>query len=409
MWWLRAAALTISTTSGLMMAAPPTLQTKGYEGVSSSERNYHLIPDGLRDWSKYYKAPVLLRNGHLMTIYGSKGRVQPDFTYLTRDLVTTPDGGTISIDTAINGEKRVLVLLSGLGGGSQDAYVKHMGQAAKLRGYGVAVVNMRGCAETPVTSPRFFSAYRGSTDDVKLAVKYLRENYGPEKVVALGWSNSASITINLASETDAGSHLDAACALAAPLDMPASDRYLKQYFHRTVYDKSIATGLADKFKSAEHLFQGSLPCWSPGGGNCDRHTFTPDVDLARSATTIRDIDNAITAPCFGFPSVDDYYAFSSPGQRLHLSTIPLLAVNAADDPIARWGSPDLLTTSLTHLRTKVSQSSNVVFAVTTYGGHLGWCDPVRPSYESSWIQHVALDFLDKALASSSSSNVESRG
>ncbi|MEO1480433.1 MAG: hypothetical protein AAFV01_17890, partial [Bacteroidota bacterium] len=156
----------------------------------------------------------------------------------------------------------------------------------------------------------------------------------------MGWSNSASITINLAAEKESG--LDAACALAAPLDMPASDRHLRQPFHAYVYDRNIATGLADKFKRAEPLFLsgGEVPCWTPGGGASTDRTFVPDLALARNATTIRAIDQAITAPCFGFASVDDYYAYSSPDQRLHLAQVPLLAVNAADDPIARWGPAD---------------------------------------------------------------------
>jgi len=39
----------------------------------------------------------------------------------------------------------------------------------------VAVINMRACGNSPVTSPLLFSAYRGANDDVRLAVAHLRK------------------------------------------------------------------------------------------------------------------------------------------------------------------------------------------------------------------------------------------
>ena len=54
---------------------------------------------------------------------------------------------------------------------------------------------MRGCGDSPVISPRFFSAHRGATDDVRVAAAYIRENLlgAGQPLASVGWSNGATI------------------------------------------------------------------------------------------------------------------------------------------------------------------------------------------------------------------------
>ena len=58
-----------------------------------------------------------------------------------------------------------------------------------------------------------------------------------------------------------------------------------------------------------------------------------DDELARTAQSIREFDEALTRRQYGYPSVDAYYADASLDQRLCLITAPLLVMNAYDDPI----------------------------------------------------------------------------
>jgi predicted alpha/beta-fold hydrolase len=92
----------------------------------------------------------------------------------------------------------------------------------------VGVVNMRSCGKAPVTSPRFFSAFRGATDDVRVAVAHIRKQLPPgAKVAVVGWSNGATILNNCLAE-QASSHnqgrdihgADAGVSIACPLNMP---------------------------------------------------------------------------------------------------------------------------------------------------------------------------------------------
>lgn len=381
------------------------LQTGVYAG---SAKIVQRVP-GLCSWRNWYTPPAWLTNGHVHTIWASMLRSAPSCRY-GRVLLTTPDGGSLALDlledvwtdespprviiherseTAMPNTRRPFaLLLSGLGGGSQDSYVRSMGAYAKARGFDVGVLNMRSCGDSPVTSPRFFSAYLGSTDDVALAVDAIRAHASPSSVVAIGWSNSGTIVIN----TLAGGHakLDAACALAAPLNMPVSSANLRRVFHRNVYDRNIGSSLSSKFRKHRSYFEDAdgrpkpVPAYRAGD------TFVADVEKAAAAMSIRAIDEALTAPCFGFETVDDYYEFSSSHQRIDRVQTPLLLVNAADDPIALWGDFDRLVAD-------VGKNPNLVFVATAHGGHLGWCDADDPRGEPKWIQRCAVDFLLAAL------------
>ena len=249
-----------------------------------AERVFARVPE-LCSWDKWYAHPRALSNGHVHTITAAKLRKTRAVRYY-RELVSTPDGGTLSLDLlagirnvkqadpprfesldallsggAIAGanedaarvdttfvdepppldpSRPMLLLASGLGGGSQDTYVRSMAAFAAERGWQVAVLNMRGCGGGPVTSPRLFSAYRGANDDVRTAVAHLRRTRlagGKAPLAALGWSNSGTIVNNCLAE-QATTHrdptyaIDAAASLATPLNMPANSANLQRPFHK---------------------------------------------------------------------------------------------------------------------------------------------------------------------------------
>ena len=51
-------------------------------------------------------------------------------------------------------------LQPGLTGGSDDTYVRHMLMRARSKGWRVVVFNSRGCAESPVTTPKVLQVLR---------------------------------------------------------------------------------------------------------------------------------------------------------------------------------------------------------------------------------------------------------
>ena len=151
---------------------------------------------------------------------------------------------------------------------------------------------------------------------------------------------------------------------------------------------------------------------------------------------IRELDEAVTRRQYGYASVDDYYAAASSDQRLPLIATPLLLLNAYDDPIAprlaeewfralpvpgrvapqpSWASAALPAPArdcsalphdapriylLVRARAQVPGASlcdaiaharaneQVVMALTSHGGHLGWCERTDPWGGPAWTERV---------------------
>jgi hypothetical protein len=375
----------------------------------------------------YEPPPLWGANGHAQTIAASLWRQTRAVTY-ARELLPTPDGGVlaldllIAVDSAVAGkgvgttivpldetraaaersEAPFLLLAAGLGGGSQDAYVRSMAAAAAECGWRVAVLNMRGCGGSAVVTPRLFSAHRGSTDDLRLAVAHARrcEHLAAcaPAVAGVGWSNGATILNNALAEqatthppTERSAHaLDAGASLACPLNMPAADANFQRIFNSAVYDRTIARSLVRTFAAsgANAEFEkalaahGRVPSWQGGG------SFELDLVALMAADSIRGIDEQLTRRCFGFESVDAYYADASSDQRLPAVAVPLLVANAYDDPLAPGAS-------LPYAAARASE--HVLLALTAHGGHLGWCERAEPFGRPAWVERAVTEFLAAAL------------
>lgn len=49
--------------------------------------------------------------------------------------------------------------------------------------------------------------------------------------------------------------------------------------------------------------------------------------------TVREFDSSYTAKQFGYKDVNDYYANASIHDKLHKIEVPMLCLNAGDDPV----------------------------------------------------------------------------
>lgn len=102
----------------------------------------------------------------------------------------------------------------------------------------------------------------------------------------------------------------------------------------------------------------------------------PGVDLkAIDATrTVRDFDETLTKHVFHYDTVDDYYSDAGSVKKLGVVRVPLLCINAEDDPI----SINLAMPS----DDQVKANPNVIMCTTRSGGHLAFYESSLKKYES---------------------------
>ena len=100
---------------------------------------------------------------------------------------------------ALPDDAPVLVLMSGIAGGSHDKYLKHFLRRAHLAGYRCVAFNCRGTSDSPLTTPRNFTA-RPSPGDVRAVVDELAGRWPDASLFAVGWSLGANILTNFLGE-----------------------------------------------------------------------------------------------------------------------------------------------------------------------------------------------------------------
>jgi len=344
---------------------------------------------------KPYSSAWWLNSGHLQTAYCVFGDFSKiDKVKYNRILLRYKDGGTVGLDFTPPSRERevpddapIVVVLHGLTGGSHESYVRAvLAQAVRPKeegglGYRGVVVNFRGCAGIPLTSGQFYSA--GYTDDLRRACVYIQNRFPKARLLGVGFSLGANVMIRYIAEEGCNSRLRAGCALGCPWDIHNNAvRINASFFLRNVYSKSMGNNIVQLMKKHESTLA-QMP----------ENRITPIIPelFALKSPTLYDVDNCLTrrvggaSPPFPFESAEEYYRWGSSHHVLNDVRVPLLAINAADDPIVG------------HVPYDVGDNGHVALALTPGGGHLGWFEAaggrwvVQPIIE--WLRAVGEDLI----------------
>ena len=93
-------------------------------------------------------------------------------------------------------------------------------------------------------------------------------------------------------------------------------------------------------------------------------------------------------PLLGWESVDAYYHGSGSTHRISDVGVPLLCIQAEDDPICPISGVPIK---------KIEQNDNCVLVVTPHGGHLGWVTAEDGWFGPPWTDKAALEWLSAVL------------
>jgi predicted alpha/beta-fold hydrolase len=113
-----------------------------------------------------------------------------------------------------------------------------------------------------------------------------------------------------------------------------------------------------------------------------QHPGLFDGDRVRSARTLREFDDLVTAPLHGFRDVDDYWTRASSKPHLSRIAVPTLLMNARNDPF-------LPASALPQER---ELSAAVTACFPDEGGHAGFMTGFFPGTLAG-LSDIALGFL----------------
>ena len=302
-----------------------------------------------------FRAPWWQPGGHVQTIWAALYAKVGVFPVWRRERWDTPDGDFIDIDFSSHSagaNAPTLVLFHGLEGSSSSHYAKALAQVCAQRGWHLAVPHFRGCSGEP---NRLLRAYHsGDADEVDWILRRLQQGSSGE-LLAMGVSLGGNALARWAGlqQQAAAELVKGAAVICAPLDLVAGGVNLGQGLNRWLYTPVFMRTLVPK----------ALAKWQQAPGLFDRQQL-------QRARTLHDFDDVFTAPVHGFRDADDYWRRASAKPLLKQVAVPLLLLNARNDPFVPVHS----------LPTPDEVSAAVQLWQPQHGGHVGFASGAWPAH-----------------------------
>ena len=233
----------------------------------------------------------------------------------------------------------LVVLVHGLGGTEDSAYISVTTAHVLSLGASVVQLNLRGAGPSrPLCKSQY---HAGRSEDFRDALAGLPEALTRDGVVAIGFSLGGNMLLKYAAEYG---ELRGAVSVSAPIDLAAASRRFLDARNR-IYHLHLLNGM-----KAEALAEGAL-------------VSDEERALIPTLSTILEFDEKIVAPRNGFSGADDYYARNQARQFLEAIELPTLVIHAMDDP---WIPASAYTTY------SWSKNPNLVPLLPPSGGHVGF-------------------------------------
>lgn len=262
--------------------------------------------------------------------------------------------------------RALVLLLHGLGGSSQAEGVRRLGWCLNRAGFAVLRLNMRGAGEGRALASGTYAA-RCSTD-LAPALGQARQLAAGGPLLGVGLSLGGTVLLNAV--LDGVAELEGLALVSSPLDLAHCSATIStprnRLYERWLLERLRQQTLNDRPQPGEEL-----------------------VQRLRRVTSIRAFDALITAPRWGYPSVEAYYRQASPLPRLlapepgQAALPPTLVVQALDDPWVPAAGAQALRSPL-----------EVV--LSPGGGHNGFHSP-----GGCWSDQLVLRWLEQRLGSRS--------
>lgn len=240
-----------------------------------------------------------------------------------------------------------------------------------------AIATYQGLAGLPLESPKLPGSAYCSTDDMGALLRAARAHYPHAHIVVLAASFGTALFTNWAARFP-----DEAEALGV------RGAILLGFGH-SVRDAVAASDAI--VQSSAFVIRTWLRCLHQGGGIHTLHALEetcPGFRLSDllSARTLREWD-AAAAPAYGFRSTDELYSASDVQPILGQVRVPLLFVNADDDPLCPTA----------RLRGSTYRRPHFARVATRFGGHLGWLEslskPSGPASHCPWAARVVEEVI----------------
>jgi predicted alpha/beta-fold hydrolase len=312
----------------------------------------------------------LLRNGHVMTIVAAFTHRRFDLPPAEERLFQVePESRILGHCHWQPGKRRdapVIAIVHGLEGSSDSNYVRGIAEKAFRLGFHAVRLNQRNCGGTEGLTPTLYNS--GMSGDYRAVLEELSNGDGFQQVFFAGYSMGGNLVTKMAGEfgSSAPKALRGVCVVCPAMDLGAcADALnLRQNFF---YQRHFVKGLMARYVRKARLFPERYP--QNGFG---------------AVRSVREFDDKITAPQFGYRDAQDYYEAVGAKKVVAQVCVPMLMITAQDDPFVPY---ELF------VRANPGQNPAIKFVTPEHGGHCGFISK-QSGAERFWSEQRVVQFCD---------------
>ena len=327
--------------------------------------------------------PGLRHSGHTMTVFGwGNPRYFPRLSPPTVRYFDVADDARVVAHCHWQPqpwECASLLVLHGLNGSSDAHYMRGIATKAFARGMNVVRLNQRNCGNTEHLSAGLF--HSGLTADVRSVVEELMSVDGLPAIGIAGYSLGGNLALKLAGEygDEAPAALAGVCAVSPIIEISQCVRALERP-QNVLYQWNFVRDLKRRMRRKEQVRPGLF-----------------DLTKLDRIRTVREFDEAYTAPYFGFKDAEDYYHRASAMRIVDRIRVPALVIMAEDDPFVP---------SEPFHDARIAANPNITLYACRHGGHCGFVGPPSGDDDGYWAENQIVAFVERHASTRAGSKSE---
>ena len=262
-------------------------------------------------------------------------------------------------------ERPTLIALHGLEGSSAAHYMRGLADKSYRAGFNAILLNQRNCGNTEHLSKGLY--HSGLSVDPANVIRELVEVDELTDIVVVGYSLGGNLGLKLAGAYGHAppAAVKAVCAVSPTMDLAICVDALEKK-ENALYQWNFVRNLKRRMRRKAQALPGLF-----------------NLKALNSVRTVRDFDNAYTAPHHGFKDAADYYHQASSLRVIDRISIPTLIISAIDDPFIPSEQFD---------NELIKTNPRIMTAISQHGGHCGFLAHSLPGFDGYWAERRAVDF-----------------
>jgi hypothetical protein len=260
----------------------------------------------------------------------------------------------------------VIVIVHGLEGSSESNYARGIAEKACHRGFQAIRLNQRNCGGTEALTPTLYNS--GMSADYRAVFEELANIDGFQQIFFVGYSMGGNLVTKMAGEFGAAvpPALRGVAVVCPAIDLAASADALERW-DNYLYQRHFVNGLMSRYTRKQQLFP---------------HRY--NLNGIGPIRTVRQFDDFIIAPQFGYRDAQDYYEQVGAKRVAAQIRVPFLLITAQDDPFVPYSA---------FLNARINEMPAIQFVAPKHGGHCGFISN-QSGPERFWAEQRVVEFCD---------------